>query len=299
MSALREVVFKTTGRLHSASIRYGGVVTEIQKSGSSSSVQKSASQIAQLTRTIEAEVIPRLMLAHKKKGEACAADFDPAPSTDEIAEFARIILQHDLSVATSYVELLRTNGASLESLFLNLLAPTARLLGELWTQDILSFGEVTIGLSRLQQVLRALNTPHENELEPAFNGYRALLTPTPGEHHSFGLNIVDEFMRRAGWEVESGAALTRVQVISTLRNEWFDMVGISLSCETLLERLTSVIQGIRRSSLNRSIGVIVGGKVFLENPELVVTVGADAMAADGRDAVEQSRRIVGLLAQHR
>lgn len=251
MSALREVVFKTTGRLHSASIRYGGVVTEIQKSGSSSSVQKSASQIAQLTRTIEAEVIPRLMLAHKKKGEACAADFDPAPSTDEIAEFARIILQHDLSVATSYVELLRTNGASLESLFLNLLAPTARLLGELWTQDILSFGEVTIGLSRLQQVLRALSAPHENELEPAFNGYRALLTPTPGEHHSFGLNIVDEFMRRASWEVESGAALTRVQVISTLRNEWFDMVGISLSCETLLERLTSVIQGIRRSSVHR------------------------------------------------
>lgn len=295
MSALREVVFKTTGQLHSASVRYGGLVS----SDGSGRLEQSSSQIARLTRTIEAEVIPRLMIAHKTKGEGCAEAFDPTPSADEIAEFARIILQHDLAVATSYVDLLRANGASLESLFLNLLAPTARLLGELWTQDILSFGEVTIGLSRMQQVLRSLSTPYENELQPAFNGFRALLVPTPGEQHSFGLNIVDEFMRRAGWEVVSGSTLTRVQVISTLRDEWFDMVGFSLSCETLLDRLTSVIQGIRRSSLNRSIGVMVGGKVFLEHPELVVSVGADAMGADGRDAVEQSRRIVGLLAQHR
>jgi MerR family transcriptional regulator, light-induced transcriptional regulator len=295
MSALREVVFKTAGKLHSASVRYGGV---LEKEGSGKATEN-GNQIARLTRTIETEVIPRLMLAHKKKGEACVEDFDPAPSVEEVAEFARIILQHDLSVATSYVELLRMKGASLESLFLNLLAPTARLLGELWTQDILSFGEVTIGLSRLQQVLRALSSPYENELEPAFNGYRALLAPTPGESHSFGLNIVDEFMRRAGWEVVSGATPTRVQLVSTLRGEWFDMVGFSLSCETLLERLTSVIQSIRRSSLNRSIGVMVGGKVFLERPELVVSVGADATATDGRDAVEQSRRIVGLLAQHR
>jgi methanogenic corrinoid protein MtbC1 len=40
---------------------------------------------------------------------------------------------------------------------------------------------------------------------------------------------------------------------------------------------------------------MVGGPVFLAHPELVAMVGADATAADGRQAVQQAQRLLMLI----
>lgn len=37
---------------------------------------------------------------------------------------------------------------------------------------------------------------------------------------------------------------------------------------------------------------MVGGRVFLDRPELVDTVGADLLVVDGQDAVRQVKKIV-------
>ena len=41
------------------------------------------------------------------------------------------------------------------------------------------------------------------------NGRTALIAPTPGEEHTFGLFMVIEFLRRAGWHCFTGAPPTR------------------------------------------------------------------------------------------
>lgn len=250
---------------------------------------------AKLVRTIEAEIIPRLMLAHRApSGDAVPEIGDPTSA--EVAEFAEIVLEHDVEVASSYVEALRARGVSLEVLFLHLLAPTARLLGDLWKEDVLTFTDVTVGLSRLQQLLRELSDPFENEAEHSINGHRALLAPGPGEQHTFGMLMVEEFFRRAGWDV-AGGPRDPGEMVQLVRREWFDVVGLSVSCDVHFDGLSAAIQAVRRASRNRGIGVLVGGRLFNERPELVARVGADATAVDGRQAIRQLPRVLGLAAR--
>ncbi|WP_163591271.1 cobalamin-dependent protein, partial [Klebsiella pneumoniae] len=74
-------------------------------------------------------------------------------------------------------------------------------------------------------------------------------------------------------------------VVSQVRDGWFDVVGLSLACEVLVPRMTEMIAGIRRHSRNPALRVIVGGPVFLADPGRVGQVRADATAHDARQAV--------------
>ncbi len=84
---------------------------------------------AMLGRTIEAEVIPRLMMAHR--GFAAAeAPTSLHISQEDISELSRIVIEHETAVASSYVDALRNQGVPIDAIFVELLAPTARLLGK-------------------------------------------------------------------------------------------------------------------------------------------------------------------------
>lgn len=256
-------------------------------------------QPSRLARTIETEIIPRLMLAHSAQPGSSFRSPDRAftPSPQDISELGRLVRAHDDSVAHSYIEAMQKQGATLESLYLDLLAPAARHLGDLWSEDLCDFTEVTIGLGRLQAILRELSPGFRDGAHVGGRGRRALLVPTPGEQHLFGVVMVGEFLRRAGWDVWSEPAASTDDIAGIVQNEHYDVIGFSISGEQLLEHLTSAIRTIRRSSCNRAMGVMVGGQLFVEHPDLVRFVGADTTATDGRRAVIQAQALVEMSAQ--
>lgn len=243
-----------------------------------------------LARAIESEIIPRLMLVHR---DAAVKGGDARPTRGDVAEFTRVVLEHEMEVGLSLVEVMLAKGTPIDGILLHLLAPAARLLGDLWREDICSFGEVTIGLSRLQQILRRLGANRDADVGPPSYGHRALLAATPGETHTFGVNVVQDFLCRAGWDVSCNGVRNQREIVAAVRHERFDVLALSLSCDALLERLSSVIQAARRASSNPAIGILVGGRVFVDHPEYVALVRADAMALDGLDAVDQAGRLVG------
>lgn len=244
-------------------------------------------RLLRLTRTIEAEIIPRLLLSNTLATsiENGLETPDAAISHERVVEFTGLVLTHDTPAAIAYIERVRSRGTSLESLFLELLSPAARYLGELWKADLCSFANVTIGLSRLQQVLRAFSPAFENELDEWQHGKRALLVPARGEQHTFGLFMLEEFFRRSGWDVWGGSTTSTDDIVSIVRSERIDVVGFSLSCEGSLDDLAIDIRAVRKASRNQSVGIMVGGPAFIGHPERVGRVGADATANDGRQAV--------------
>lgn len=254
-------------------------------------------RLARLLNTIESEVVPRLVLARRGLAGAPVAlpVNDNPPSAAEVAEFADLVLAPEAGRASSFLDALRGRGMSAETLYLDLLAPVARHLGEQWQDDLRSFAEVTLGLMRLHQVLHELSPTFCAGVLPGSQGLRALLVPVPGEQHFFGLVMVSEFFRRAGWEVDSGPAATRQELVRLVGREAFAVVGISVGCERHLDTVAATIRAVRRASRNRSIGVMVGGPMFVEQPELVSLVGADATAVDGRQAVLQAHHLLDLL----
>lgn len=252
-----------------------------------------------LSRTIEAEIIPRLMLVHASEECDSRSERDALPTREEVSELAALVLEHEVEVAASYVAVLRARGVTLETVFLHLLAPAAQRLDELWREDKADFCDVTIALSRLQQLLRELSAPFEAEGEPSAEEKRALLCSAPGETHTFGVAIVEEFLRRAGWHVACAPGANVAEIGRLAGRDWFDVVGFSLSCEGLLPELASVIDIVRRRSRNPRVGVLVGGRYFNEHPESAALVGADHVAFDGLDAVRKAQRWVGGVARAR
>lgn len=246
---------------------------------------------AMLGRTIEAEVIPRLMMAHRG-----AAGKDDQPfqhvTEEDISELARIVIEHETVVASSYIDALRNQGVPIEAIFVELLAPTARLLGEMWKADMCCFTDVTVGMSRLQQIVHELSPEFERETAQAFDGRRILLMTMPGEQHTLGLMIVEEYFRRYGWDCCSSAPKDIRDMTRLARSQHFDVIGISVAWGALLDGIASAIQAIRKNSVNKAVVVMVGGAVFLENPQLVSRVGADGMAEDGRQAIMQLRTLL-------
>lgn len=240
-----------------------------------------------LSRTIETEIIPRLMLAHLPQPGARPGHPESRPTPADVADFARIVLECDLDAVLGHVEMYRKEGYSLEVLFLNLLGPAARLLGDMWDADLCTFGDVTIGLSRIQQVLRQLSARFESEARPDMRG-RILLAAMPGEQHSLGISMLESFFRRAGWEVCGGPSCTRAELVALARDEWLDAIGLSLSSDLLLKDVRATIQALRRASRNRSVLVFVGGRYFVDHPDRATEVGANATASDAPDALRQA-----------
>lgn len=216
-----------------------------------------------LLATIEAEIIPRLMLAHRVESASrilCAESRLP-PTQDELIEFARIASCHDLPGALAFVESLCLQGLSLETVLLDLIGPTARLLGDQWLADQRSFTAVSAGLGTLQQVVHILGP----SFAPA-HSHRGLvvLLAAPGEQHTLGLYLIAEFLRRAGWGVQVTPEMSESELVQLVGTQRVEMVGITVSNGHLLKPLAALMDSARRASRNPSLKLAIGGSLQLE-----------------------------------
>ncbi len=245
-----------------------------------------------LAKAVEYEIIPRLMLAHRVPDE-CAAHPLMAHqriTPEDVALFAELVLHQDDGAVRDCVLTLRDRGVPVEAIFLDLLSPVARHLGEMWERDLCNFTEVTVGLGRLQKVLRD-NSSAFRQAPDASAGLRILLMPCPGEQHTFGLSLVGELFHRAGWDVVA-CFLATDSAATMVQHEWFDVVGFSLGSETGIERLQEVVARVRSTSQNPGISIIVGGPIFSLHPEYGDRIGACAVVTNGQQAPDQAQALV-------
>lgn len=244
-----------------------------------------------LARLIEGEIIPRLLMAHQSAARAdVAVPVAGGVVASEVVGFAHLVLAEELPVLVQNAEGFVARGVSVDALYFDLFSPAAKLLGSMWEEDLCSFNDVTIGLCRLQQLVYAFS----DRIQPdeSGNGRTALFALTPGDQHSFGLVLVVEFFRRAGWRTVCLPDASASDLVELVRTEAFDLIGFSMADEKWLEPLPGVISALRSASCNPSVRVIVGGRVFTDRPERVAQVGADETAEDARQAVANASRLV-------
>jgi methanogenic corrinoid protein MtbC1 len=249
-----------------------------------------------LARVIESRILPRLVLAHRNDAALEVAASTPRPSPRDVLLVGEIVLSGDLQPALDHLDILVARGVPVESIYLDLLTPVARRLGELWCDDVLNFAEVTIGQVALQRLMRAFSPVFLNDAAPENPRRRILLSPMPGEQHAFGHFMVCDFFRRAGWVVSGDPCRTSAELRKAVHANWFDVVGISLSSSERLRELGALIHLVRGESRNRVLVVMVGGKPFCDQPALAWQVGADACAADARHAPARAEAMLGMLA---
>jgi MerR family transcriptional regulator, light-induced transcriptional regulator len=259
--------------------------------------------LSHLSQTVEVEIIPRLVMAH---GSAVHHVAPPHKAADgsEIANFAELVLGTEDHRAADVIQSYRDRGVPLQTIYLDLLVPTARHLRHLWMNDEWDFADVTLALWRLQQLLRHFSPAFCADASIKSAGLRALLTPAPGEKHDighmmFGLVLAGEFFRRDGWTTWIEPDPAGAAFLETIRTQWFDVVEFFAGSDKKLDDLAANIRTVRRESSNRHIGIMVCGPAFTERPELVLLVGGDAIVSDFSQETLQAQNVVNLLTDRR
>jgi methanogenic corrinoid protein MtbC1 len=252
-----------------------------------------AERQAKLARIVASEVIPRLLRLHTDvvaNAPPVAAVIEAlAPSTADISALADIVLGSDLEAAAAYVTVLRDRGLPMETLFVELLEPTARHLGVMWERDACDFIDVTLGVARLQKLLAIFNDTH---VMPALDASRqVLMAMAPGDQHHFGVTMVRRFLSAAGWQVQTDLSGTTEKIVAAARGRWFAVVGLTAGSDRQLDQLKSTIAELREHSKNPAIGVMVGGPIFTANPAKALEVGADATAPNAPAAVLVAQKL--------
>jgi methanogenic corrinoid protein MtbC1 len=243
-----------------------------------------------LTKVIEGEIIPRLLLAHRemRRAEPLEQGLDDLVTSEALA---RLVLFHEADEIVDYLQILLDRGITLECLFLDVLAPVARKLGELWEEDQCTFTDVTLALSRLHSVLHTMGGRGNAALRPALER-RAFFAPVPGEKHTFGISILEEFFLHAGWETACDHNPSAAGIMQLAATQSLDIIGFSVGCQELLDPLSDLIGKIRKVSCNRSVTIMVGGGLFIDNRDLAARFGNATIVSDCVHAVQAAEEIV-------
>ncbi len=246
-----------------------------------------------LTTLIESEIIPRLVVAHSSDAPVATAatgrdTIDPA----EVQALAPLALQVEADLLLGHIEAILARGVSVDTVMVDLLAPTARLLGEFWENDECDFVEVTMGLWRLQEVVHEIANRMPVDKDQTIGGHRVLFASMPGDQHSFGTVVIDELFRRDGWVTDRISEAETPDLLRRVADDWFDMIGLTISCDCHIAPLASLIVALRNVSRNSRVCVMVGGRVFSSNPGLAGEVGADGTAPDAKLALHVADTLV-------
>ncbi len=263
-------------------------------SASSAGALTEAASDTRLLTLVEAEIIPRLMQAHRDP----ASDGRERPQVhpEDVVNFVHALLHQQMDVATGIVVELCERGLRLDAVYLELFAPAARHLGELWEGDLCNFSQVTLCLWRLQTMLY--------DLSPAFQGSpggtvpqaaaerRILMATLPGQQHTYGLSMLSEFFRREGWIALAIPSPKKGELQDSLSTHWFDVLALSASMDSEADELGHTIRAARKTSRNPRLAIMVGGPLFLRQPALAATVGADGYSEDAPAALAMAAQLV-------
>ncbi|MCW6507300.1 cobalamin B12-binding domain-containing protein [Lichenifustis flavocetrariae] len=253
------------------------------------SVTEREKRLEDIRQAVEADIVPRLVQSHDRAYAPAAI----VPVAAEVIAFVKILLSHqDEATIVAHVAAVQARGVSVDDIYLQLFQPTARYIGELWCDDLCSFIDVTLAVGTMQKLLRMLAPIFHANGRPEDGSRQALIVPLPGDQHTFGLSMVAEFMRRAGWSIWSTPFASIETLSETLGKLYFVLVGYSVSSDERLDELTKVIRQTRRASCNKAIRILVGGPVFVARPDYVTRVGADAMGTDAPHALSLAESFV-------
>ena len=243
---------------------------------------------------MELELIPRLLAHARGMAQEVDRTRSSRPDIDQtdVDKLVAACLSHDEARCPAIVNALIESGAALERICLDLLTPAARQLGMKWEDDEVDFLEVTLGLGRMQRVVRDLGRRVAAETPMSEDAGQAFLCGMPDEQHSLGLAMVAEFFVADGWGVTVGPPLGAEDVLHEVGARWYDVIGLSAGVTERIPRIAEVIRRIRAASLNADLAVLVGGKPFIDHPELIAAVGADASAPDAAQGPMVARTLV-------
>ena len=183
------------------------------------------------------------------------------------------------------------NGISAEEIADLYIPAIAREMGDKWCVDQMSFASVTIGVSRLQGMLRDLGPQWAGDhlLDPTAPS--VLLIVPENVHHTLGAIILSGQLRRRGISIKLMLGEPVTAIAAQLRRCRYAAVFISASQSESLESLRRIIDVVR-SVAQAPLPVVVGGGILQKDTADTITELTGADHATGQ--TDEGLRLCGI-----
>jgi methanogenic corrinoid protein MtbC1 len=239
---------------------------------------------------VASEIVRRLAEARLNEP---GFDLPDIPS-DRIAAFCDVLTQTDPRAALQFIQDRRAEGLSRQGVYLGYITGAARLLGERWDADLLSFLEVTSGSGHLYALMRALRA--EVDMTPRRIDRRraALFATVPGEDHGIGITVAADIFREAGWEIDLETHTDHHRLMALIETTTPRVIGLSLSTEDRLDALIRLVVAARLVIPDALIGVAPASSVDAQRLHGLVDI--DLVFTDAPSAFRELERLMRLRA---
>ncbi|WP_108838771.1 B12-binding domain-containing protein [Tateyamaria sp. Alg231-49] len=215
---------------------------------------------------------------------------DAAPyvaSDEELDDLCNALISKDENAAASIVTGLRASGIKAEDIYLKQLGAAARLLGERWEKDELSFVEVTVGTGRMFAIMRSMRALFEPRV--IARDKAATFASVPGEDHTLGVHMAADLFRKEGWDIALKVGLDHDQLVAEIEKSPNGIVGLSISGEHSIDALSRLVVALHICCPNAII-LVSGSNIEAVRPTLTL-LGVDGIAATIEDAVQQLEKL--------
>lgn len=209
------------------------------------------------------------------------------PLSGQVEKLARALISDDPNAGADLIRNARTDGASLEDVYLLHLAEASRKLGDWWNDDKISLVDVTVGTGRIYAIMRGLSRLFPF---PEQTGQKsAMFTVVPGETHTIGVKMAADLFRKNGWDIDLKIDASADDLATDIRLFKPRIVGLSAGGEHATEALARLIIAIRINS--PATAILVSGQIVNEATELVRLMGPDAMVFNFDDVETEMERL--------
>ena len=201
----------------------------------------------------------------------------------KLDQLCNSVMQQNGKCSTTVRAMLEA-GVSIKEVFELYIPDVARLLGDYWVNNKLSFVEVTLATSRLQTLAREFERLYIGSINSGTNGPEILLITPKGEQHTFGAQMASRKLRRLGASPYLSINHGKSEIKKILNKQNFKLIGLSLSEYKLCDRqseLSSIIAMIKKLK----IPIIAGGSLVQSSGNFLKDLDVDLITNDAVHAL--------------
>lgn len=200
------------------------------------------------------------------------------------ADFISAIRSGDEPGARSVVEQLRRANVSPSIIYYDVFAPSMVTIGDLWERNELSVADEHLATAITERLI--------GQLSPAFNQPASqpergnvVLGCVAEERHVLGLRMLADLFRQQGWRVlYLGADVPNADFVRLAVRVTADVVAISAGAQRHVPAVRELISELRTAL--PEVGILVGGAVFSNDPDLWSEVGATLYHPDPQTVIQ-------------
>lgn len=206
---------------------------------------------------------------------------------EEITKLTNLLLDTEEGSFELAITVLKTHGAPIDYIVLDLIPSIARQLGKQWEDDSLSFADVSIGVNKLERVIHKLDYLFQaNQLDRQQNK-SIFISGFPGSQHSLGTLIFANFLIYSGWQVHRPNQVNMDSIVYGVSSKEIQAIAISVSTNEQLEKLPELINLLREKSKNPEIIVLIGGPLYNKAPDEFKHIQANIKAFTPEESVQK------------